>query len=435
MRHGARSRLAVAGAACALVVCLVGADARSRGGKKAKSPAASGRSKGIPKPSPASAPTRAAKAGTLDRLVRAFDKRLTRALAGRDLRRSDLVLVMRAGRGTPRALRDVVQRLVVARLARRSLRSHSVWPDTLDAARLKSRARMAGAELALDLTLALNNGYLHLRGEIFATDSSLWRDTVRPRRGTLAHLHASLRADAEVRAFSGPRSRKRLSFAQHDLDLGWRTVLAMVVADLDGDGRRELFILEPRRVELWRYDGKDYKRVSFLPLPAPLASVRPRRDMGTLVVADLDGDGKSELLVRSSVHEQCVEIVLRGDKLEKRRTLHGYPLMPLEVGGKRALLMGTAGPGVDWFPSSALSVDGGQANGSTDPAVTTAAVSSVMQLLPVSFYGLSATQIASAKGPRRYAAALDVKGRLYIYDGKLSRTIGSSAGIGVGFAL
>ena len=64
-----------------------------------------------------------------------------------------------------------------------------------------------------------------------------------------------------------------------------------------------------------------------------------------------------------------------------------------------------------------------------------AAVSSVMQLLPVSFYGLSATQIASAKGPRRYAAALDVKGRLYIYDGKLSRTIGSSAGIGVGFAL
>ena len=79
-------------------------------------------------------------------------------------------------------------------------------------------------------------------------------------------------------------------------------LLGLAGADLDGDGRDELIALTARELVVLAHDGQGLAVHSRASLPAEPATIRPRAPVGALVVRDRDGDGRDEIAARSSEH-------------------------------------------------------------------------------------------------------------------------------------
>jgi hypothetical protein len=363
-------------------------------------------------------------AGTLDTLASDLDEKLALALGPRPgLRRSDLALSLRAGDGVSARLVATVKALLLGRLAERGLRSVS----ELAAARaeLERRARAAGVELLLDLELTIVEGHLHLRGLLRRTDRQLWRDLSQPARGAASHLHASARVDAEVRSYQGSGlASGSARFAQHSFSLGRGEVLALGAGDVDGDGRIELVVLRRAEVEVLRRGSSAFQTLLRHRPAAPAAAIRPRRPLGALVVADLDRDGKAEILARTSDLERGVELGIArdGKALQLRRELAAYPLAAGPGGKGVELVSALAQPGLDLFAASSVSVAPG-------------AVPDWLKALPASFYSLRRGSIASPRGPRRFIGVVDAGGGLSLIGPDAGSTIASGPRAGIAFDL
>lgn len=350
-------------------------------------------------------PSRAAPAGTLDQLTEELDSRLSRALEGHDPKRLDVALSLRAGTGASDRLAQAVAGLVRGRLGARGLRRVQDLPrpkgKTSPAESLEERARRGGYHFLLDLEVLLVEGHLHLQGDLVGTERRLWRDLAQPGRRSLSHLHASVRVDAEVRAYQGSLATSALRFSQHAVPLGPGQVLALGGGDIDGDGRAELVVLRPRSVEVLRHRGPGW---SFVPLTrfkltAPSASLRSRREMGSLVVADLDNDRRAEILCRSSEVERAAELGWSGKGLVSRRELDGFPLDFARGTTGPQLTLVSAQAGQDLFSASSLAAPPGP-----PPEWT--------KLVPSLFYSLKGVTLAGAAGPRRYLGLVDGSGQL-----------------------
>jgi hypothetical protein len=343
---------------------------------------------------------RAAPAGTLDQLVHDLDAKVDLALKGRALKRCDLALALRAGPGVTPRLVQAVRSLVIGKLATKGLRSHGELPAGLDPRARRKLAAAKGYELLLDLELLIVDGHLHVRGELLPVDRLLWRDMQQPERGALSHLHASVRVDAEVRAYLGAIAASNVRFSPRNVSLGKGEVLALAAADVDGDGRMEVLILFPRVVQVLRQRGGTggFTTVFSVKLTAPLAAVRARRSQGALLAADLDGDGKVEVVARSGEMERAVELAYDGKTLTSRKELDGYPLATVPAAKGRGVVVGRVQPGLDLFSSVAL--PGG------------AAVPEWSRSLPASFYALCVATVADKAGRRQYLGAVDSGGQL-----------------------
>jgi len=345
---------------------------------------------------------RAAPAGTLDELVAELDGKLDRSLTGRPLPRLDLALSLRPGAGVSEALAKALRQLVKGKLSAKGLRSYGELAGK-GGKESERAARARGYELLLDLEATLVEGQLHLQGDLIGTDRVLWRDLQQPDRGSVSHLHASVRADAEVRAFQGSLTSSAVRFSHHSVTFGRVEALALAAGDVDGDGRTDLVMLQPRAVEVLRHKPGGFTSGLRLPLPGPLAAVRPRRALGTLVLADRDRDGRAEILARSSELERGAELSTDGKVLVSQKELAGYPLL-LDGAGKGApLLLGGVLPGQDLLAASALALQ---------PAAT---APEWHKQLPASFYALRGVSIAGRKGPRRYLGLVDAGGQLQLF--------------------
>jgi len=347
-------------------------------------------------------PGAAGPAGTLDRLVEELDLRLDSAFRGRALSGDDLALALRRGQEASLELVDVVRKLLLGRLQRRGARSVAEIPVTGSFDERRTRAGAEGFELLLDLELTAVEGYLHLRGLLVPTDRSLWRDAVQPQRGALHHVHARVRVDAEIRGYLGSLGSGSATFSPREYPLGRARVVALAVADLEGDGRNELVALEPHRAHVLRFRGRSagFAPLNLTPLAPPWAQLWPRRPMGSLVVADLDRNNKAELLIRTSEMEQGAVYRLDGKQLAPSSQLAGYPLA-VQGSGKQALqLLCQAVAGQDLF-------DAGTLAGTLKIGPHT---------LPQAFYGLSmASTSRRSKQPATYLAVVDDRGKLQLY--------------------
>ena len=374
---------------------------------------------------------RADSRGTLDRLVAQVNARFSEATKKQAVARQDLALAVRRGAGeVPARLVRAVRDLLMGKLTSRGYRSVAAVDATGTEVQRHQRSRKGGFELLLDLEVTIHEGYLHLQGNLAATDRHLWRDLLQPSRGVLSHLHASVRVDAEVRAFQGSVKTRSLRYTARRHAVAAGEVLGLATGDLDGDGSNELVVLHPHKLTVLRLRGGKLELVAAADLPPPSAPLRPRRVMGTLALADTDGDGHPEVLARSSEQQHGVHMALGGKDLATRGTLTGYPL--LAGPGKTARLLAEAVPGKDLFDGARLAT-ALAATAAPDPRKKAPAVT---RKLPATFYSFKAVEVSRQKGgPRRHMGLVDAAGRLHLYAGQLTTPSLISPGAGVALDL
>lgn len=363
-------------------------------------------------------PARAASpapAGTLDRLADRLDEAAGKALEGTEPGAIDLRLtVSRAGEATPRLARLVTD-LVLARLLRRGLRGVLV-----DEGRAGGRVRR-GIERVLALRVDVTEGHLRVSGELREQTRSLWGDLLRPDgAGVSHHLFAQTRVDAEVRAYldHAAASGGGLRYARRRVRLGAGAVLALGAGDLDGDGRVEVVALHEGAVALLRPEASGGLKpwIRHVLTGAP-AAVQPRRAMGTVVVADLDGDRRDDLAARTSKLAVGVVLSLTGDgkALEVVKEPPGYPIAHVGPGDTLAVCKGIAGR--DLLDLTAIT-------GSPMPQIG--------NLLPKSGYSLVLARVVRGGGaPRWFLGTVDSDGALLLVDGERPTAPVTQAGVGV----
>jgi hypothetical protein len=187
-------------------------------------------------------------------------------------------------------------------------------------------------------------------------------------------------------------------------------------------------VLQPRAVEVLRYRGG--AAAGFAPhhrckLGAPTAALRPRRALGSLVVVDLDRDGRAEILARSSELERGAELALAADgkTLAVRRELTSYPLAAVRASKTQLDQIGGAlVAGQDLFASSALLY----APGPPPPW---------HKQLPAAFYALRAASVPGRGGPRRFVGVVDAGGQIQIFGADGDGPLASGQRVGVAFDL
>lgn len=106
-------------------------------------------------------------------------------------------------------------------------------------------------------------------------------------------------------------------------------LLGLGAGDLDGDERDELIVLTTTEVVIVEHRG--HRRLEVrgrAALPDEPAPIRPRDAVGTLVVSDLDGNGRAEIAARSSEQARGAVYGLGQAGLVELHRLDGFPVCP-----------------------------------------------------------------------------------------------------------
>ncbi len=202
-------------------------------------------------------------------------------------------------------LEGVLRSLLEARLADRSgfrpLVALTASPG-LSRAQLRESARKAGTDLLLIIDVFISRNHLHIVGELHEVRATFWARIRRPVAGMRSHFYSSERIDAEIRALmnddtSRTRRRFQLRPAPPKIAAGIGPLLAAGIGDVDGDGFAELAVLGSTSLRIVRLGGTDrLKTIIEYPLSdLARAAQKPRDPIGSLHLADLNGDGHAEI--------------------------------------------------------------------------------------------------------------------------------------------
>jgi len=303
--------------------------------------------------------------GGLDRLALDFVGKVGPALEGRRVPTIRIGFQLRQPPGVfstgQQQLARVLSGLVVTRLRGLKFRQLKVLPTHLDDQTALTRGLRGRCALTLLAQVVVTGGRLHLRARLYDTDQTLWGRLKKRRARLLTHLAVSRRVDNAVRSYLGsPAGKRTLTCTGKWRLLGKQAYWGVALGDVDGDARTELILLRADAVEIRRWN-KVYNRfdqVATVPFSGPLASVRPRFIMGSVIVGDLDGDRKADILARISERRTAVQISYKRGRFSIQRRFGGYPMAMATMGGKTTLAIGYpltgraeySGRGLGWKP-------------------------------------------------------------------------------------
>lgn len=205
------------------------------------------------------------------------------------------------------------------------------------------------------------------------------------------------------------------------VDLG-APLLALETADLDGDGRAELIALTTRElVIVQRVSRRQLAVLARAPLPSAQPALRPRAPVGALVVANIDGDQTLELLARSSESARAAVFQYRDGGMVENVQFDGFPLCSQTVAD--------LAPGRNYFPAAvrrralpgalAAQPSAGTAQPPADPtnALAQAAQPAFPETLPTPFFSArcAANMVDTAGRPIDAFGIAGTDGSLHIW--------------------
>ncbi len=200
--------------------------------------------------------------------------------------------------------------------------------DTARAARAEGYAHFVEIELTADAT------DLRILGRIYRVGHDLWAETAGEKPGgTIGTFVVGSKLDADLRAYLAapaavvpavapvaPARPRKLAFrAVGSIDL-----LDLAAADLDGDGKAELVALTPDDVAVLTLGPDGARMTARAPLEGPPPVPRPRTPVGALVVADLDG--RRAIVVHSSAHAAGGIFTFAGGTLSRAGDEKAFPV-------------------------------------------------------------------------------------------------------------
>jgi hypothetical protein len=185
--------------------------------------------------------------------------------------------------GASPELRRAWGTLLAARLAERGLAPFVLDAPSAEAAEPLARER--GARALVRLSLSLEAGKLHARGDVVGTWVNFWsgRTPSRPPAPAAAIVHA-VEADAAVLALAAVEpppapplatgTPRPLRFVGASFTHLPTPPAALAAGDLDGDGRDEVVVLTERAVQVFAADGRLVAERSLEVLPPSTAATR-----------------------------------------------------------------------------------------------------------------------------------------------------------------
>lgn len=223
------------------------------------------------------------------------------------------------------------------------------------------RARQSGASWLLRCVIGLKSGKIHVAADLTPAKVAFWDRLVDPApRGSLHHLFAVTRADAEIELLLGsPRAPPVLGSWHLDelLYVPWR-ILDLGAGDLDGTPGDELVLMSETAIEVYTIEAGAPKRLTTYPLEQiPAAEVRTRDPAGSLLVRDFNRDGKAEIFYKQFNHRFGEILTWSGAELRPVRRLRKVPLCQFQREARPVILFGEPETGTNRYRAFAELTD------------------------------------------------------------------------------
>jgi hypothetical protein len=190
-------------------------------------------------------PSRAAAAGAVDLVAQGAAQSLALAPA------SSVVVAGPLAADQPAPKSDQLALRVAALVAGKIGASARVHPQT---AQLGTARALAGRASALVyVQTEISNGDIRATVDVYPSMANAWDRIRNPLPAPISHAFATVKVDAEVRAFLTPLLLEQATV--HAVHHDEQDVLAVACGDVDGDGGNEIVLVSRERVAMGRVRG------------------------------------------------------------------------------------------------------------------------------------------------------------------------------------
>jgi hypothetical protein len=288
-------------------------------------------------------------------------------------------------------------------------------------------ARGHGAALLLRCVVGVEQGTIHVTADLTPLHVPFWDRLVDPvPKGAKEHLFVSTRVDEEILLLLGKSRAPPPLKSWHLSELLYvpRRVLDLGFGDLDGDENSELVLLYRDAIEVYSLKdiaaGGPPRRLTTHGLAhLPEAKVRVRDQVGSLVVADFNSDGRSEVFYKLFDRRVGQVLTWRGNDLRPIRQLEKVPLCVYRHKKRARILYGQPDPGTNHYLSQVEVADINRSSGTT-------------HTLPGAFLTLRCWQSSPEQAP--WVVVVDRMGRMSRLNAAfkarlLQERVGAGAGV------
>jgi hypothetical protein len=319
-----------------------------------------------------------------------------------------------------------LERLLVYRMESGTVVGQAL-PLGVGGVKAAEEARSRGAALLLRCVVGVEQGTIHTTAELTPLHVPFWDRLVDPvPKGAREHLSVSTPVDEEILLLLGKSRAPPPLKSWHLSELLYvpRRVLDLGFGDLDGDEKSELVLLYADAIEVYSLEsvsagGAPRRLVTHSLAHLPEAKVQVRDPMGSLLVADFNSDGRSEVFYKLFNRRVGQVLSWGGSDLRPIRKLKRVPLCVYHERKRARIVYAEPDAGTNHYLSR---VEVADINRSSGTAYT----------LPGAFLTMRCWQSSPQEAPQKIV--VDRKGRMFRLDASfkarlLQEQVGAGAGL------